>query len=103
MADLATQDASAGLGGVSFVAASAGGDTAEAGVGAGGWRLCGVLLVSNASATLTRDVTVEGLAAVTVAISSTAAIPLNGGGIAGKRLAVTYTPETDLTVAAVHF
>lgn len=103
MADLATQDASAGLGDVTFAAASAGGDTAEAGVNAGGWKLCGMLLVNNAHATLTRDVTVEGLAPVTVAIAGTAAIPLEGGGIAGKRLAVTYTPETDLTVAVVHF
>lgn len=102
MADLATQDASAGLGDVTFDAAAAGGDTAEAGVGAGGWRLCGVLLVENAD-TVTHDVTVEGLAAVTVAVGGTAAIPLNGGGISGQRLDVTYDAVTAVTVAVVHF
>lgn len=102
MADLTTQDASAGLGDVSFGAAAAGGDTAEAGVGAGGWRLCGVLLVNNGD-TVTHDVTVEGLAPVTVAVGGTAAIPLNGGGIAGQRLDVTYDAVTSVTVAVVHF
>lgn len=102
MADLTTQDASAGLGDVTFAGAAAGGDTAEAGVSAGGWRLCGVLLVANGD-TVTHDVTVEGLSAVTVAVGGTAAIPLDGGGIAGQRLTVDYDAVTSVTVAVVHF
>lgn len=102
MADLTTQDASAGLGTVTFGAAAGGGDTAEAGVGAGGWRLCGVLLVDNASAGAV-NVTVEGLAPVSVAAGAVGAVPLNGGGIAGKRLDVDYSAVTSVTVAVVHF
>lgn len=102
MADLATQDAAAGLGTVTFGAAAAGGDTAEAGVSAGGWRLCGILLVDNADVAAT-DVTVEGLPAVSVPAGAVGAIPLDGGGIAGQRLNVTYSSVTSLTVAVVHF
>lgn len=102
MADLTTQDGSAGLGDVSFTAAAAGGDTAEAGVSAGGWRLCGMLLVANGD-TVAHNVTVEGLSAVSVPAGATGAIPLDGGGIAGKRLDVTYDAVTSVTVAVVHF
>lgn len=102
MADLTTQDASGGIGDVTFTAASSGGDTAEAGVNVGGWNLCGMLLVDNAD-TVTHDVTVEGLDPVTVAVGGLAAIPLYGGGIANQRLDVTYDAVTSVTVAVVHF
>lgn len=102
MADLSTQDARAGLGEVAFVAAAGGGDTAEAGVTAGGWRLCGVLLVANGSADTNRGVVVAGLPEVTVPFGEIAAIPLNGGAVAGGRLAITYPDGvTDLTVASL--
>jgi hypothetical protein len=102
MADLITRDASAGLGDVDFVAAQAGGDTAEAGVSAGGWRLCGVLLVNNEDVG-PHTVTVAGVGPVVVPAATIGAIPLNGGAVAGQRLAISYDAVTALGVAAVHF
>lgn len=102
MADLITHHAKAGLGSVPFVPASAGGDTAEAGVTAGGWRLCGVLLLKN-DHTGPHNVDVEGIPQVSVPAGEIAVIPLNGGGVAGGRLNITYSAVVALDVAAVHF
>jgi hypothetical protein len=98
MAAVAVQDGSAGI--APTYGAAAAGDTVAGGVAEGGWHLPVVLLVRNADATTT-DVTVAGLAAVTVpATTGSAVIPVRVGKY-GDPVAVTYSKTTSLTVAAV--
>jgi hypothetical protein len=101
MADLATQNATGGSGQITFTAAAAGGDTIQAGSGGGGWDLPVVLLLNHAT-TGTKTVTVAGHAPVTVQANSIAAIPVRST-YRGRRLGITYSAVTSLTVAAVEF
>ena len=99
MADLATQNANNGSGQITTVAATAGGDTIEAGSGAGGWDL-GMFLLVNHTTTGTKTVTVAGHAPVTVQANSIALIPVRST-YRGSRLGITYSAVTSLAVAAV--
>lgn len=99
MADLATQEAPAGLGQVAFTAAAGGGDTIEAGAFAGGWDMPVTLIVNHAT-TGTKTVTVANHPPVVVQANSIAVIPVRSPTRA-KRLGITYSAVTSLTVAAV--
>lgn len=100
MATLTVQDGSIGIA-PTYTSAAAGGDVIAGGTTAGGWHIPVVLLVRNAH-TGSWNVTVEGMAAVTVPNGTTAVIPVSsGGGGYGKPRTVTYSGVTALTVAAV--
>lgn len=98
MALLTVQNASNGA--AVTLAAAAAGDQIAGGTRAGGWDLGVVLIVRNANATLSRDVTVAGHAQVTVPLAGTAVIPVFAGTYAMVR-DITYSTIADLTVAAV--
>lgn len=101
MAVIPIQDGKDGLAEASFGATAAGGDTVDAGVGAGGWALPVVLLVANGHATDARTVTAGGLS-IEVPAEEVGVLPLRGGSIASAVLEVTYSDDSaDVTVAAV--
>lgn len=101
MATLTLQEVGAGgLGAVSFVAASAGGDDAPGGTVAARWGLRAILIVRNDSGAAV-DVTVGSLAAVSVPSGGEGAIPVTIGIYRGGLVPVTYSAVTSVTVAAV--
>lgn len=95
MAALTTQASIDGA--VTFQAATGGGDTIESGTSAGGWSSA-VLLVANVGATAT-TITVGGVAKGPFT-SQIAVIPVYGI-YRGRRVAITYSQVTGVTVAAV--
>jgi hypothetical protein len=98
MALLQLQDGNAGVA-PTLASATGGGDTVPAGVEAGGWQIPVVLVVRNGDATAT-NVTVAGLAAVSVpGTNGVAVIPV--AGTYGIPVGVTYSKVTSLSVAAV--
>lgn len=104
MAALTIQDAPAGgLATVTFAAAAGGGDTVASGSKqTGGWDLETVILIVRNTDAATKDVTVGGLPAVTVAATTgVAVIPVPNEGINDPSVAVTYSAVTNVTVAAV--
>lgn len=102
MATLTLQDASDGLGDVTFDAAAAGGDDCPSGTFVGGWSLPVVLLVSNGD-TVAHTVTVPGLpgSPVSVPAGATGAIPIANSQTFGSLVSLTYDAVTSVTVAAV--
>jgi hypothetical protein len=100
MAVIAVENAKDGIAGVTFTAATGGGDTIVPGSAAGGWRTGTVLVVKNGH-TATQTVTVAGHPAIAAAANGgIAIIPVHGLGKQAK--AVTYSGVTALTVGAVN-
>lgn len=96
MAALTTQNVSAG-GAYTLAAAAGGGDTIESGTAAGGWS-SPVALIANVGATAT-TITVDGTAYGPFT-SQTVIIPV-AGIYRGRRVNVTYSQVTGVTVGAV--
>ena len=84
---------------LSFVAATAGGDTVVSGTVGANHQLDGVYLLVNNADTGAHIVTIDGHA-YTVGAGEIHALPCNRGVYPGKALAVTYDGVTSVTVAA---
>lgn len=98
MALLTLQDASDGLGTVTFAAAATD-DQIPQGTRAGGWQLGHVLLVNNGSASAV-DVTVADHPEVSVPAGEIGAIPVYGVYRDAPR-DISYSAVSSVTVAAV--
>lgn len=85
---------------LSFVAASAGGDTVLSGIVNANHQLDGVFLLADNADIAARTVTIDGTA-YTVPAGELHALPCNRGVYPGQALTVTYDAVTSLTVAAV--
>jgi hypothetical protein len=98
MAVIAVENGEAGIAGLTFTAATGGGDTITGGHSQGGWSADVVILVVKNAHTATWVVTVAGHPPITVAANGgIGIIPVHGG--TGAK-AVTYSGVTALTVGA---
>lgn len=104
MAAIAIQDVPVGgLASLTFAACNGGGDTVAAGSKRmGGYALHEVVLVFRNTNAAVRNVTVGGLAAVTVPVTTgVSVIPIPDEGMGDASVAVTYDAVTNLDVAAM--
>jgi hypothetical protein len=98
MAVIAVENGEAGIAGLTFTAATGGGDTVTGGHSQGGWSADVVIVVAKNAHTAAQTVTVAGHPPIAVAPSGGIGIIPVHGGIGAK--AVTYSGVTALTVGA---